>query len=123
MSKLLTGFDEAVSDDLNTAKALTLLDDVIAASDAVPEQRLAAIGAFDRVLGLDLMTLTRADLRVRPADATIGEPEIAALLDKRLAARATKDYAAADAQRDALTSQGVDIMDGDPLRWEWRLDL
>ncbi|MBC7987763.1 MAG: cysteine--tRNA ligase, partial [Sphingomonadaceae bacterium] len=49
LATLLAAFDEAVSDDLNTAKALTLLDNVMAASDAAPEQRLAAVGAIDRV--------------------------------------------------------------------------
>ena len=42
-------------------------------------------------------------------------------LDLRLEARSNKNFPAADAIRDALMTQGVEIMDGDPLRWDWRI--
>ncbi|MDM0053774.1 DALR domain-containing protein [Variovorax sp. J22R115] len=45
-------FDAAVSDDLNTAVALTVLEDVVAAKKINPTQRLAAIAGMDAVLGL-----------------------------------------------------------------------
>ena len=78
---------------------------------------------MDQVLGLNLLTLTRAALRIRPKDATITEAEIEAELDRRKAARAEKDFATSDAIRDSLASRGVEVMDGDPLGWEWKLDL
>ena len=40
---------------------------------------------------------------------------------KRKAARAEKDFATSDAIRDELTPKGVEVMDGDPLGWEWKL--
>jgi cysteinyl-tRNA synthetase len=67
------------------------------------------------------MTLTRADLRIRPTSATITEDEIEAALARRKEARAAKDFAASDAIRDELAAQGVEVMDGDPLGWEWKL--
>ena len=119
-------FEEALSDDLNTVRALTHLELVLTAKDMkrVPaEQRLEVIAAFDAALGLNLMTLTRADLRVQPKDALITPEEIEAELARRATARADKDFALSDEIRDALIARGVDVMDGDPLRWDWRLTL
>ena len=72
------------------------------------------------MLGLDLATIARADLRVRPADATIDAAAVEARLDERRAARAAKDFARSDAIRDALARDGIEVMDGDPLGWDWR---
>jgi cysteinyl-tRNA synthetase len=121
--QLLADFDAALSDDLNTPVALTLLDEVLAGKKLPAPERLAALSQMDAALGLSLLTLTRADLRIRPKDATITEAEIEAELDQRQAARAAKDFAASDAIRDALIAKGVEVMDGDPLRWEWTVRL
>ena len=85
-----------------------------------PQARLAALADFDAVLGLGLATLTREDLRVRPAEATIDAETIAARLAERRDARAAKDYARSDAIRDELAAAGVEVMDGDPLGWDWK---
>lgn len=82
---------------------------------------MALVAAFDQVLGLNLLTLTRENLRIRPKSATITETEIEAALARRKEARAAKDFAASDAIRDELAAQGVEVMDGDPLGWEWKL--
>jgi cysteinyl-tRNA synthetase len=100
LTPLLAQFDAAVSDDLNTAVALTLLDEAVGTKKVPVEEKRAVIEAMDAVLGLDLLTLTRADLRLRAA----------------------KDFATSDAIRDALITAGIEVMDGDPLGWEWRLD-
>jgi cysteinyl-tRNA synthetase len=76
---------------------------------------------MDSVLGLDLFGLTRETLRIRPKAATITEAEIEAALARRKEARAAKDFATSDAIRDELSAQGVEVMDGDPLGWEWTL--
>lgn len=78
-------------------------------------------GRIDEVLGLGILSMKRADLRIRPKSATITEAEIEAALTRRKEARAAKDFATSDAIRDELTAQGVEVMDGDPLGWEWRL--
>jgi cysteinyl-tRNA synthetase len=78
---------------------------------------------MDSVLGLNLLTLTRADLRIRPANAQITEAEIEATLAARKDARAAKDFARSDALRDELIAKGVDVMDGDPLGWDWRIEI
>ena len=117
-------FDEAVSADLNTALALTVLDDTLTPNKgklaAQAQERLELAALFDEVLGLNLMSLTRADLRVRPATATLSEGEIDAQLAARKEARAAKDFARSDAIRDELAAAGVEVMDGDPLGWDWK---
>ncbi|MDB5696997.1 MAG: cysteine--tRNA ligase [Sphingomonas bacterium] len=112
--------DAAVSDDLNTPRALAVLDELLADKRVTAGDRLATLAAFDAVLGLDLATLRREDLRVRPATATLDQAAIAARLTERAAARAAKDFARSDAIRQELGTAGVEVMDGDPLGWDWR---
>ena len=123
LADLLAKFDAAMSDDLNTSVALTLLEEAAAMKKIDADQKFATLAAMDAVLGLDLLTLERTDLRVRPKAATITEDEIEAILIHRKEARAAKDFAASDALRDELIAAGVEVMDGDPLGWDWRLDL
>jgi len=44
-------------------------------------------------------------------------------LDERQQARAATDFARSDTIRDELAAGGVEVMDGDPLRWEWKVAL
>jgi cysteinyl-tRNA synthetase len=113
-------FDEAISDDLNTAIALTLLEGIVVANIDTGEKR-TAIKLMNAVLGLSLLTLTRTDLRIRPKSVTITEPEIETALARRKEARAAKDFVTSDRLRDELAAAGVEVMDGDPLGWEWKL--
>jgi cysteinyl-tRNA synthetase len=118
----LPNFDSAMSDDLNTPLALTELESVLSVKGSA-EQKLKAITSMDVVLGLNLLSLTRQDLRIRPTSAQITEAEIEVILAQRKEARAAKDFARSDALRDELAAKGVEVMDGDPLGWEWRLEL
>ncbi len=72
-------------------------------------------------LGLNLLALDRADLRLRPKSASITDAEIEATLAQRKEARAAKDFATSDRLRDLLADRGVEVMDGDPLGWDWKL--
>jgi len=119
---LLAKFDAAMSDDLNTPVALTLLEEAAAMKKIDAGQKHAALVAMDAVLGLNLLTTERADLRVRPKIATVTEDKIETILTRRKEARAAKDFAASDALRDELIAAGVEVMDGDPLGWDWRLE-
>ena len=123
LSPLLEQFDAALSDDLMTPRALPLLEEAIALKKVPVDEKLCLIAAFDQALGLNLLTLTRADLRLAPKDAQITPEEIDAELDRRQTARADKDFALSDQIRDGLIARGVEVMDGDPLRWDWRLTL
>ncbi|WP_040464836.1 cysteine--tRNA ligase [Erythrobacter sp. NAP1] len=117
----LAKFEEAMSDDLNTAIALTALEDALATKKVDAGIKRAVVEHMDAVLGLDLFSLSRADLRIRPASAEIAEEEIEDALARRKAARAEKDFATSDAIRDELAAKGVEVMDGDPLGWDWKL--
>ncbi len=114
--------DERISKDLNTAEVL-VIPESIAAMDGYASDRLAAIYEIDKLLGLDLENLTRKDLRTRPKSAIITETEIEAALASRKEARANKDFATSDRIRDDLIAKGVEVMDGDPLGWDWKLDI
>ncbi|KTF69332.1 cysteine--tRNA ligase [Sphingomonas sp. WG] len=116
----LERLDAAVSDDLNTPKALPVLDEMLADKRTSPADRLAALAEFDKVLGLRLTDLTREELRVRPKGATITPEEIGDLLVERKEARVVKDFQRSDRIRDELMAAGIDVMDGDPLGWDWK---
>jgi cysteinyl-tRNA synthetase len=118
---LVARFDAAIANDLNTAEALTVLEEMLALKKVAPECIVTAAVKMDSVLGFGLGTLARADLRLRPKTATITDAEIDTALTGRKEARAAKDFAASDAIRDELAAQGVEVMDGDPLGWEWKL--
>ncbi|MGB7411184.1 MAG: cysteine--tRNA ligase [Sphingopyxis granuli] len=122
LADLLARFDAAVSDDLNTPIALTLIEEAAAMKKVDAGQKRTLLERMDGVLGLDLLTLSREALRVRPKGATIDETAIEATLARRKEARAARDFAASDALRDELGAAGVEVMDGDPLGWDWRLE-
>jgi cysteinyl-tRNA synthetase len=115
---LMERFDEALGLDLNTAAALPIFEDALWRQG---REVTVAIARMDQVLGLNILSLKREDLRIRPKSATITEAEIDTALARRKEARAAKDFATSDAIRDELAAQGVEVMDGDPLGWEWRL--
>lgn len=120
---VVTDFQKEVSNDLGTPKALTLLEEVLFDKTLGVDALLRIANSMDCVLGLNILVVDRSDLRIRPKSATITEEEIEAALDERQQARAARDFAKSDAIRDDLIARGVEVMDGDPLRWEWKLVL
>ena len=101
-------FADAISNDLNTSMAITLLYDVFKAeTNAVT--KLAIIDSFDKVLTLDLIGHALAD------DSADIDPELEAYIkdaiERRAAAKKAKDFATADAIRDELLAKGVEIKD------------
>jgi cysteinyl-tRNA synthetase len=118
---LLARFDEAISDDLNSPVALTVFEEVLSLKKIDPLHKLQVLAAMDAVLGLGVMSVSRAALRIRPKAAMANEAEIEATMTARKEARAAKDFARSDALRDELAAKGVEVMDGDPLGWEWKL--
>ncbi|UAB77707.1 cysteine--tRNA ligase [Erythrobacter sp. SCSIO 43205] len=115
------GFEGAICDDLNTPRALTEFEDLLFNKKIKADEKVDALRRMDFVLGLDLFELSREDLRIRPVSAEITEDKIEDALARRKAARAEKDFATSDAIRDELAATGVEVMDGDPLGWDWKL--
>jgi len=123
LAEIREQMNAAMNDDLNSCPVIPLLEDLLSLKKVDAAQRMDLLREMDLILGLDLETLTRADLRLRPKSAAITEAEIEQKLDLRQQVKADKDFAAADAIRDELTVQGVELMDGDPLRWEWSISI
>ena len=115
-------FDDDISKDLNTANGLVQLELALGSTTLDPSRVPIAVEFMDSVLGFDLTSLSRIDLRIRPKTATVTEPEIEAILAQRDDARAARDFATSDRLRDELAAQNVEVMDGDPLGWDWKLE-
>ncbi len=100
-------FIAALDDDLDTPTALGVVREMLR-SDLPPDERRWLVLDADAVLGLDLHRVWDAWLGPRstiPAD-------VVARMSERDAARARRDFAAADAIRDALAVDGWEIVDG-----------
>ena len=108
MQTALVEFKDALGDDLTLARAIAALNPAIGEPPAgVAKAELAALDAMDSVLGV---FERNAALASAAADDLAAKVE--ALLERRRAARAAKDWAESDRVRDELTALGVRIKDG-----------
>ncbi len=121
VEKIIGTIDDQISNDLKTPVCVSILDTFLYMKSVRPTLKLATVSKIDELLGLNLLTLTRTDLRIRPKSATITEADIETTLAARKEARAARDFATSDALRDDLAAKGVEVMDGDPLGWDWKL--
>ena len=123
IEELREKLNAAISDDLNSPKAIPLLEEVLALKKVDAAQRMEFLIEVDAILGFGLNALKRTDLRLRPISATTTEVEIEAKIAERKHAKANKDFSAADAIRDELVASGVELMDGGSLGWEWHISI
>ena len=119
-------FTAALDDDLNVPAALAVVHARLrvgnsALADGPPETvrgELVAVRAMLDVLGLD-------PIRWEPPDSSRAQRALGALVDAELelraAARAARDWAAADAVRDRLAAAGV-VGEDSPTGVRWSLD-
>ena len=101
-------FLDAVSNDLNTSMAITVVYDLLKA-DINDKTKLELIRDFDRVLSLNL---TAADTK-EPKEEIDAELESYVLekIKERSAAKKEKDFAKADAIRAELLEKGIVLKD------------
>ena len=104
-------FREALDDDLDTPAALQVVRELEKDAEIPDGAKFEMFAWFDHVLGLDLV---RDVGKPKPALP----PGAAELLEQRAAARAAKDWAAADRLRDELAGVGVTVRDT-PAGQEW----
>ena len=125
-TELPEGFVDAMNDDLGVPQALAVVHETVrdgnqaldAGDGGRVKSALASVRAMTGSLGLDPLAW------VRPGEEDL-RPVVDALvriaLEQREAARARKDYAAADTIRDALSAAGI-VVEDTPRgpRWEPR---
>ncbi len=95
-------FIAQISDDLNTANALTTLYDLLK-SDVDEGTKYALISSWDNVLALDLLKKKSISLEQ--------EKYIKEMIEKRRQAKENKDYATADKIRNDLLKEGIALID------------
>jgi cysteinyl-tRNA synthetase len=108
-SALAGRFRAAIADDVDIPGALALTWETIrqANRSADTDEKCALLGLiqdFDRVLGLKLVEVVAEGQEVMPT-------EVAALIHQREVARAARDWATADALREAIRRQGYEVED------------
>ncbi|HET7451731.1 MAG TPA: cysteine--tRNA ligase [Thermoanaerobaculia bacterium] len=114
--KLGPAFDDALADDLNTAKALGVLFDWVREVNVAVE-RGELSGADARAASAALRGVDRV-LGILPA-AEILPAEIEALIQQRLDARKRKDFARSDAIRAELAAKGI-VLEDTPQGTRWK---
>ena len=98
-------FKDALSEDLNTSNALTVLYDLLKDDSVSNKTKLELISSFDKVLSLDLINNTEEEIDKDLVDF------INSKIEERAEAKKNKDYALADSIRDELTSKGIRLID------------
>lgn len=105
-------FVKALSDDLDTPKALAILWELAKDKNVSDKDKLATIHSFDSLLSLGLSKNPRegrAALGVVSSDDT---PDVVKqLLAERVSAREQKDFARADELRDQIKELGFEVKD------------
>jgi cysteinyl-tRNA synthetase len=96
-------FIDALSNDLNTANAMTVLHDLIKDDMLNGKTKIELIRSFDKVLSLDLL---KNETSIREDDE-----EIKKLIETRNNAKKKKDFELADSIRDELLSKGIVLID------------
>lgn len=100
----LNKFKEALSNDLNTASAITLIYDLLK-ENCSDSTKITLIKQFDSVLSLDLL-----NKKENKVDANL-ESYITEMIDRRNEAKKNKDFTLADQIRDELKEKGILIKD------------
>lgn len=97
-------FVERITDDFNTAQALTIAHDVLKSELSHADKR-ATLLEFDLILGLNLSQQEKSTEDIPEA--------IKALAKRREEAREEKDFDKADELRNQISELGFDVQDGD----------
>ncbi|HOB25835.1 MAG TPA: cysteine--tRNA ligase [Bacilli bacterium] len=94
-------FIDAISNDLNTANALSVLYEVLKDDQVNGHTKLDLINKFDKVFSLNLINKKEVS----------NDEEIQNLIQKRAEAKKNKDFELADSIRDDLLAKGIELID------------
>ncbi|MBL4808604.1 MAG: cysteine--tRNA ligase [Phycisphaerales bacterium] len=106
---------KALSDDLNIAGALGVINTWIKNTDTPSQADTQTFNLFDQILGV--LSLKQPEAEESKSGIALYQPgvtpspEIESLLTKRAEAKKAKDFTTADAIRDQLTALNLTIMD------------
>ena len=106
--RLMQSFNDALGNDINTAMAVTVVYDVLKSSTN-NATKLALIGEFDKVLGLDLIAKAEAFAEKSGSASEDIPAEVLELAEQRKAARKEKNFALADELREKIKALGYEI--------------
>ena len=117
---------EAMSDDLNSSKAMAIVDEMTTSANesldkepknkALKQEILANIEFIDKLLGVGAKDAIEWFQQGVSSD---GKAKIEELIEQRAQAKKEKDFAKADSIRDELTAMNIAIMDlADGTKWE-----
>jgi cysteinyl-tRNA synthetase len=109
---------DALSDDLNTPKALAALHELRGEAAKGAKPAAACLKASAQLIGLLRETPARWSA-FRPASVAVDEGKVTGLIEARNAARKVKDFKESDRIRDELAKMGVMLKDSkDGTTWE-----
>ena len=116
LDDIRAGFEAGLDDDLNVSAALAALFDGVRELNRRMDAR--SLSTADARHAVQLLRALDAVLGVGPDENEPLEPELAALVDARAAARAARNWAESDRLRDELAARGVMVEDTrDGQRW------
>jgi cysteinyl-tRNA synthetase len=116
LGEATSAFDAALADDLNISAGLGALFDLVRELNRRIDAR--SLSTSDSGRAIDWLRHVDTVLAVLPDEADELEPELARLLDQRVAARMARDWAASDRLRDELAGRGISVEDTrDGQRW------
>lgn len=122
-SDYIARFKAAMDDDFNTPEALPVLfelaREVNRFKESEPAKASELAGLLKLLAGVLGLLQGNAEQFLQSGASDDEVAEIEALIAKRNAARANKDWAAADAARDALTAKGIIVEDKNGVT-SWR---
>lgn len=117
INRYKNSFIDCISDDLNTANAITVLYDVLKADNLNETEKIYLVEEFEKVLSLGLLTDENdSDNKTSSGSesSSVNEEElkmIEEMIQKRAEAKKNKDFKLADEIRDELLRQGIQIKD------------
>jgi len=118
-------FDAAISDDLSTPVALAVLEGLLKDRSISDSAKVVGLTLIDEVLGLKISSHQRKFFRRKPRFAYrerfLTHRWIEERVEQRRLAKIDRNFELADVIRSELEHFGVEVMDGDPLGWDWKL--
>jgi cysteinyl-tRNA synthetase len=109
---------DALTDDLNTPKALAALHELRGEAAKGSKPAASCLKASAQLIGLLRQTSAQWSA-FRPASLVVDEDKVVGLIDARNAARKVKDFKESDRIRDELAEMGVVLKDSkDGTTWE-----